>query len=59
MKRFEDIGDWQKARELLKEIYAITKIGEFSKDYELKGRIRKASGSIMDNTAEGFERGGI
>ncbi len=58
IKRFEDIGAWQKARELSKEIYAITKIGEFSKDYELKGQIRKASGSIMDNISEGFERGG-
>ena len=58
IKRFEDIGAWQKARELSKEIYAITKIGKFSKDYELKGQILKASGSIMDNIAEGFERGG-
>ncbi len=39
IKRFEDIGVWQKARELSKEIYAITKIGEFSKDYELKGQV--------------------
>jgi len=58
IKRFEDISAWQKARELSKEIYAITKIGRFSKDYELKGQILKASGSIMDNIAEGFERGG-
>ena len=58
IKRFEDISAWQKAIELSKEIYAITKIGRFSKDYELKGQILKASGSIMDNIAEGFERGG-
>lgn len=58
IKRFEDVDAWQKARKLSQEIYTITKIGEFSKDYELKSQIRKASGSIMDNIAEGFERGG-
>src|SRR3990172_5987147 len=58
IKRFEYIHSWQKARILSKEIYTITKIGEFSKDYDLKNQIRKASGSIMDNIAEGFERGG-
>lgn len=58
IKRFEDIHSWQKARILSKEIYTITKIGEFSKDYDLKNQIRKASESVMDNIAEGFERGG-
>ena len=58
IKRFEYIHSWQKARILSKEIYTITKIGEFSKDYDLKNQIRKASGSVMDNIAEGFERGG-
>jgi len=58
IKRFEDIDAWQKARKLSKEIYDITNIGKFSKDYDLKNQIRRASGSVMDNIAEGFERGG-
>jgi four helix bundle protein len=58
IRRFEDIEAWQKARELAQEIYLLTEKGTFSKDYELKTQIRKSSGSIMDNIAEGFERGG-
>ncbi len=58
IERFEDIESWQKARELTKEIYKITRKGAFARDYELKGQIRKASVSIMSNIAEGFEREG-
>lgn len=58
IERFEDLQCWQRARELSKNVYAITKIGDFVKDFEMKGQIRAASGSIMDNIAEGFDRGG-
>ena len=30
----------------------------FSKDWELKNQVNAASGSVMDNIAEGFERSG-
>jgi len=56
--KFEDIEAWQEARELSKMIYDITKVGEVSRDFGLKDQIRRASGSIMDNIAEGFDRGG-
>lgn len=58
IKRFEDLQVWQKARELCQEIHAVTKYEPFSKDYRFRDQIRAASGSIMDNIAEGFERGG-
>jgi four helix bundle protein len=58
IERFEDLQCWQKARELSNEVYKITQIGNFAKDFEMKGQIRAASGSIMDNIAEGFDRGG-
>jgi four helix bundle protein len=58
IEKFEDLIAWQKARVLTKEIYQITRMGEFAKDFGLSGQIQKASVSIMSNIAEGFERGG-
>lgn len=58
IKRFEDIDSWQIARKLTKNIFLLSKTGEFNKDYRFKSQILSASGSIMDNIAEGYERGG-
>lgn len=58
IEKFEDLIAWQKARELSKNIYRVTKVGEFLKDFGLRDQIRRASVSIMSNIAEGFERGG-
>ncbi len=54
---FEDIDAWQKARELTREIYALSNEGLFARDFGLRDQIRRASVSIMSNIAEGFERG--
>jgi len=56
--KFEDLEVWKKAREYCKEIYSYSNVGSFSKDFELIKQIRRSSGSIMDNIAEGFERDG-
>lgn len=56
INRFEDIQAWQKARDLNKAIYGITKNSYFSKDFSLRDQIRRASVSIMANVAEGFGR---
>jgi len=58
IKSFEDIEAWQKARSLSKEIFDLTTVGTFSRDFGLRDQINRASGSIMDNIAEGFERSG-
>jgi four helix bundle protein len=58
IKRFEDILSWQKARELNKFIGDIIDKGKFKRSYKLIDQIEGSSGSIMDNIAEGFERGG-
>jgi four helix bundle protein len=58
IKRFEDIEAWQKARILAKEIFTISLETALSKDYRFRDQINAAAGSIMDNIAEGFERGG-
>ena len=57
-KRFEDLAIFQMARDLCKEIYAITKKGEFHKDSRFVQQIHASAGSVMDNIAEGFERDG-
>lgn len=57
VERFEDLVAWQKARELTKQIYEISKQGSFSKDYGLCDQIRRSSVSVMSNLAEGYERG--
>lgn len=55
--RFEELGIWQKARDLTKLVYSITNHKTFT-DFSLKDQIRRAAVSIMSNIAEGFERGG-
>jgi four helix bundle protein len=50
IEKFEDLIAWQKVRELTKNIYKVTKQGDFFKDYGLREQIRRASVSIMSNT---------
>jgi four helix bundle protein len=57
VERFEDLIAWQKARLLTADIYRITALGEFSKDFGLRDQIRRAAVSVMSNIAEGFDRG--
>ncbi len=53
--RFEDILAWQKARVLTREIYGLFRN---NKDFGFRDQIERASVSIMNNVAEGFERNG-
>ncbi|OGN27723.1 MAG: hypothetical protein A2941_02495 [Candidatus Yanofskybacteria bacterium RIFCSPLOWO2_01_FULL_49_17] len=57
VKSFEELYCWQKARELVKFIYEISKHGNFEKDKGLQDQIRRAAVSVMSNIAEGFDRG--
>jgi four helix bundle protein len=58
IKRFEDLETWQLAREICREVYRLTQKELFRKDFSLVDQVRRSSGSIMDNIAEGFEREG-
>jgi four helix bundle protein len=59
IKHFEDLEIWQLARELALEIFkTYSNSSLFLRDYKLKEQINAASGSVMDNIAEGFERSG-
>jgi len=52
--RFEDLIAWQKARELTKAIYQVTRQGVFAKDFGLSRQIQWAAVSVMSNIAEGM-----
>ena len=58
IEEFEDLIAWQKARELTREVYRVTRQGAFAKDYGLSGQSQRAAVSVMSNIAEGFEHGG-
>lgn len=56
IERFEDIKAWQLAKEVVIEIYNISKHTELSRDFGLRDQIQRAAVSTMSNICEGFER---
>jgi len=53
IEKFEDIISWQKSKKLTMEIYK--KFNNLS-DFAFRDQIERASVSVMNNIAEGFER---
>ncbi|MBI2464580.1 four helix bundle protein [Candidatus Shapirobacteria bacterium] len=54
ISRFEEILVWQKTKPFIVEIYkSFLNVG----DYSFRDQVLRASVSIMNNIAEGFERG--
>jgi four helix bundle protein len=58
VQRFEDLRIWQEARELCKDIHKLIVTTDIRTNFRLRDQMEGSSGSIMDNIAEGFERGG-
>ncbi len=56
IERFEDIQAWQKARDLTRLIYHLTRRDPLCQDWDLQRQLRRASVSIMANIAEGYGR---
>lgn len=56
--RFEELDIWKEARELYTLVFQRTSQPPFSNDFKFRDQIRASSGSIPDNIAEGFARGG-
>lgn len=52
-EKFEDLIVWQKSRKHTMDVY---RIFEKCRDFSFKDQIQRASISIMNNIAEGFER---
>ena len=57
IERFEQIISWQEARVLNKNLGNLIDESRFKKNFRLISQIEGSAGSIMDNIAEGFERG--
>jgi four helix bundle protein len=57
VKHFEDLEVWKLSRELCNVVGEIIDKGNFQNNFRIIGQIEGSSGSIMDNIAEGFERG--
>lgn len=52
---FEDLDVWKKAVELAIQIYKISDIGKLKNDFGAKDQLSRATCSISNNIAEGFE----
>lgn len=57
IKRFEEIDAWKVSRELCEKLGQLIDKGAFKTSFKLIGQIESSAGSIIDNIAEGFERG--
>ena len=57
IKRFEDVEAWKLAREFYNVIGDYIDKGKFKRNFSLIDQIERSSGSVMNNIAEGFERG--
>ena len=55
---FEELSIYQQSRAHAKQVYDITRQGEFKYGTRFVQQMRASSGSISDNIAEGFERQG-
>lgn len=55
---FEDLEVYKNATTFCDDIWNIITNTSLHKDYKLREQINGSSGSIMDNIAEGFGRGG-
>jgi four helix bundle protein len=56
-ERFEDLPVWKTATELALGVYRVTKDRFFDQPGDLCDQLRRASLSVSNNVAEGFERG--
>ncbi len=53
---FKNIKVWQKAHELVLEIYKITRGFPISERYGLTAQLRRAAASVATNIVEGYKR---
>jgi len=57
-KSFQDLIVWQKAHDLVLEIYRLTRMFPKEETYGLTSQLRRAAVSLPANIAEGFKKRG-
>src|SRR5438876_3739184 len=57
MKTFEELNIWKVSKDLCKKVYCLNN-GQYLGDFGFKDQLQRASLSVMNNIAEGFERSG-
>lgn len=57
-EKFEDLEIFKLARVQCRDIWNLINTTSLQQDYKLRDQINGSSGSVMDNIAEGFGRGG-
>ena len=55
---YQDLDIYKLAHEVTKDVWDLIVTTPLGNDYKLRDQINGSSGSIMDNIAEGFGRGG-
>lgn len=58
IQKFEEIASWIEARALNDILGKLIDENRFKNNFRLINQIEGSAGSVMDNIAEGFERGG-
>lgn len=56
VKTFQDLKVWQKAHQLVIEVYKLTSKFPLEEKYGLVSQLRRAAISIVSNIVEGFKR---
>ncbi|MCI0619982.1 four helix bundle protein [Candidatus Wolfebacteria bacterium] len=59
LKSYKDLTVWQRAIELVEEVYTLTKALPKEEMYNLMSQMRRSSVSIPSNIAEGYKRRGL
>lgn len=54
--KFEDLRIWKSALKIIRDVYDITSMPKFSRDFSLRDQLRRSAISMSSNIVEGFEK---